>query len=732
MELEAHTPGRPRSHSEGAAFQNSYDYTMPYAEYGGKNGADLALELLGAREAPFDATGHLRVPAWVGEALAFPPVPALLSSLVKKSYASGYRRSIIMNGTEDESKLEGVEEVVALGAHLDASELSDYEDDLLDKFDLVPRLIHELVEDKVVPHEFAALPPEEIAKMFQIKPHNTPRAKAEEHSITYSTNPEGRTIIQHATLAQVVKVFSTDAQDNNSIQRLILAHEHFFDSRSMFVQFTEFFSSHQSASAPDQIIQARVLNVLKRWVEVSWSRMKELGLEPMMMSFIGGLGNNKFKTILDKAIHQSEMQLQSSKLEDGSVGSVGPGGAVPSGAPAVIKPKRSKPKKGESWSLTDFDALEIARQLTLIDMELAQRVNVQEMLKAQWVDEGAPSLFAASKRVNDLTYWLAHQIVSTKELKKRVKVITQIIKIAKHLLALNSFNSFMAVYLAFNLASTARLTKTWTNVPARHFQVWKKMSRLMSPMQNFGTYREHIQTIQPPMILCQEVFLKDLLYEEEGRPDFVEDQVIDMTKMDSIGRLIDQFRQCCAKPYALSPSPVLWQFLKDIPSWDSPEDAATQLDSLSRLVEPSSINFPAGMGNDPASRVKSLGTLPTWKRDASSSSDASSERQLTNPKSPRASSPTSDELPLSPRSAVIASSRPKIQVNGSSTGGAGSGAGDALPSPTSSTSPASPISAIRVRKTNYRTTSPKAISRATASFETSETTQESSSSESDS
>lgn len=409
----------------------------------------------------------------------------------------------------------------------------------------------------------------------------------------------------------------------------------------MFVEFTDFFSAHQSSSAADQIIQARVLNVLKRWIEMSWTRMKQVGLEPLMTKFMDSL-SSRLKSILEKAIMQSE-RLESST------------GANLLRTPPDSKTKKSKPpKKGEAYSLIDFDSFDIAKQLTLIDFELAEQVNLEEMLKAQWVEEpGAPSLFACSKRVNDLTYWLAHQIVSTTVAKKRVKVITQIIKIAKHLLSLNSFNSFMAVYLAFNLASTARLTNTWKQVPARHFQIWKKMSRVMSPMQNFSAYRETIQALQPPMILCQEVLLKDLLYEEEGRPDFVEDGVLDMTKMDAVGRLIDSFRQCRLKPYsAITPHATIQDFLRDIPSWDSAEEAAMQLDSLSRIVEPSSINFPAGMNSDAASRVKSLGTLPTWRRE----SDGTERIQHSNPRpSPRTTSTYVDEPlePLSPRSAVI-------------------------------------------------------------------------------
>lgn len=205
---------RPRSHSEGAAFQNSYDYTVPYEEYDGKNGADLALEMLGARTAPFDVAGQLRVPPWVGAALAYPPVPLHLSSEIKREPSKAVRRSLAKLGITQDCNIDGFEELVVLG--LDDQKnvhFTDSNDDERSTERLVPRIISELVEDKVVPQQYAALPPEEIAKMFQINPRQTSNpSKSSEQTISYAINPEGRTIIEFATLPQIVRAYASDAQ----------------------------------------------------------------------------------------------------------------------------------------------------------------------------------------------------------------------------------------------------------------------------------------------------------------------------------------------------------------------------------------------------------------------------------------------------------------------------------------------------------------------------------------
>ena len=160
-------------------------------------------------------------------------------------------------------------------------------------------------------------------------------------------------------------------------------------------------------------------------------------------------------------------------------------------APAPLKPK--KRRKGEAHEMLDFEPEEIARQLTLIDWKFASEVKLKEMLRSRWIKSESPKLDAASNRVNDVAYWIANQIVTTPTQKKRVQILIHVIKIAKHLILMNSFNSLMAIYLACNFASVARLTQTWKAVPAKHFQMYQKICQLMSPKHNFKAYRTFVE-----------------------------------------------------------------------------------------------------------------------------------------------------------------------------------------------------------------------------------------------
>lgn len=226
-------PGRPRSFSEGALFQNSYDYTVPYVEHGGKNGAELALEMLGAQESPFNVDGKLRVPLWLGSAMSYPPSLLKVSSDHRKEASETTKKAMLRFGLPIDVPFEGFEELVALGASLDYNP-STYLD--LSDTHLVadPSLISEFIEDKLIPEEHASLPPERIAKLFHLGPLKKGRSSrrgSSQLAISYTVNSEGRKIIEHATLAEVIAVFSSEAQGTPfKIAPLLVACIHGLDS----------------------------------------------------------------------------------------------------------------------------------------------------------------------------------------------------------------------------------------------------------------------------------------------------------------------------------------------------------------------------------------------------------------------------------------------------------------------------------------------------------------------
>jgi hypothetical protein len=88
-----------------------------------------------------------------------------------------------------------------------------------------------------------------------------------------------------------------------------------------------------------------------------------------------------------------------------------------------------------SMSLLDFHPLELAKQLALREWSYFQRAEVDEYIHLRWTksnkNKSAPNILQLIRRFNELSYWVASEIVSTVNKKKRIVVLTRFLQIAK-------------------------------------------------------------------------------------------------------------------------------------------------------------------------------------------------------------------------------------------------------------------------------------------------------------
>jgi len=147
----------------------------------------------------------------------------------------------------------------------------------------------------------------------------------------------------------------------------------------------------------------------------------------------------------------------------------------------------------------------------------------------------------------------------------------------------------MAVYLGINMISS-KLSRTWKTLKPKTLSMWKRISVLMSPNDNFANYREVTKNLETPYIPCLEVILKDLLYHDASIPDFIQDGVWNFKKLQVIGKILDQFRRCQDTPYNFQPLKELRLLLTDIPTVTTEDldsvanDAETPPLPMNRLI----------------------------------------------------------------------------------------------------------------------------------------------------
>lgn len=154
---------------------------------------------------------------------------------------------------------------------------------------------------------------------------------------------------------------------------------------------------------------------------------------------------------------------------------------------------------------------------------------------------------------------------------------------SQNLLELSNYNSLMAVFLALSLPAIARLQKTWKEVPKSSITIWKTIQKAMSPISNFGQYREALSSRDPsqPMVPCQgtspkqwsrlshclEIILKDLLLLTESMPDWEDkpNRVINMKKLETMGKVLDATKQTQLIKFNLRTETKIMEILQNIP-----------------------------------------------------------------------------------------------------------------------------------------------------------------------
>lgn len=109
-------------------------------------------------------------------------------------------------------------------------------------------------------------------------------------------------------------------------------------------------------------------------------------------------------------------------------------------------------------TLLDLKSTEIAEQMTLLDSDLFQKIEIPEVLlwaRAQ-CEERSPNLTKFTEHFNKMSYWARSQILKQEDGKEREKYVIKFIKIMKHLRKINNYNSYLALLSALDSAPIRR------------------------------------------------------------------------------------------------------------------------------------------------------------------------------------------------------------------------------------------------------------------------------------
>lgn len=282
-------------------------------------------------------------------------------------------------------------------------------------------------------------------------------------------------------------------------------------------------------------VRLRVYNVFKGWMESHWRHDADDTALPVIVGF----ARNNLASVLPMAgrrllelaekvstAGQSDVPRVVSVIGRTSTSAavyVDPNTPLP--VPIISKSQLTALKNwkqsGSPVSILDFDALELARQITLKTSKIFCSILPEELLATEWTKRSsslAVNVRAMSTLSTDISNLVSDSVLQLEEPKKRAAIIKQWVKIANKCLDLHNFDTLMAIICSLDSTNIKRMRKTWEAVPQKTKIVFDELRKVVDISKNYSALRQRISAQLPPCLPFIGVYLTDLTMVDSANP----------------------------------------------------------------------------------------------------------------------------------------------------------------------------------------------------------------------
>ncbi|XP_078413465.1 ras guanyl-releasing protein 3 isoform X4 [Cetorhinus maximus] len=203
----------------------------------------------------------------------------------------------------------------------------------------------------------------------------------------------------------------------------------------------------------------------------------------------------------------------------------------------VTQRKKISKKKGKASLLFDhLEPLELAEHLSFLEYKSFRRISFTDY--QSYVTHRClmnnPTLERSIALFNGISQWLQLMVLSKQTPVQRAEVITKFINVAQNLLQLQNFNTLMAVVGGLSHSAISRLKETCSHLAPEVTKAWNEMTELVSSNGNYCNYRKTFAECEGFKIPILGVHLKDLIAVHVAFPDWIDDNKVNIVKMQQL------------------------------------------------------------------------------------------------------------------------------------------------------------------------------------------------------